>query len=311
MPLSDPEPWNVSAKQSSAPCVSVVIPTHNRVELLLAAVASVQGQSFRDVEILVCDDGSTDGTAARLKELGGAVRHLRLPHTGSPGAARNAGLAAARGELIAFLDDDDLWEPDKLERQVECFDRDPALGLVYTDARLLYPDGTLSAPVLQPFQHHPRSLFDLLLSGWQLLTPTVVVRRALIDRVGPFDPALITGEDYDLWLRVARRAPCACVPLPLVRIRRGIPPVPPRDAGLSYQNAIAVLERQRAGLGLRRRLRARVTLSHLHRGLAGVLLQRGDWRGARRHALHALGYEPYRRSAWMVLLHSFGQERAD
>jgi glycosyltransferase involved in cell wall biosynthesis len=282
-----------------------VIPTYNRVELLLAAVASVQGQSFRDVEILVCDDGSTDGTAERLKELDGAVRYLHLPHTGSPGAARNVGLAEARGELIAFLDDDDLWEPDKLEWQVECFDRDPAIGLVYTDARLLYPDGTLSTPVLKRFQRYPHSLYDLLLSGWQLLTPTVVVRRTLIDRVGPFDPALITGEDYDLWLRVARRAPCACVPLPLVRIRRGIPVIPPRDLRLPYLNAIAVVKRQRAGLGLRRRLRARVTLSHLHLRLAGMLLQGGDRRGARRHALHSLRYEPYRRGAWMELLRSY------
>ncbi|HUE97232.1 MAG TPA: glycosyltransferase family A protein, partial [Longimicrobiaceae bacterium] len=133
---------------SSAPRVSVLIPTYDRRSWLAGAVESVLGQTFRDLEVIVCDDGSTDDPSDLLSGYGARVRHLRFEHTGSPGGTRNRGLEVARGELIAFLDDDDLWDPEKLALQVAVMDANPAAGLVYTDARLLLPDGSESDPVL-------------------------------------------------------------------------------------------------------------------------------------------------------------------
>src|SRR5574340_444159 len=109
--------------------VSVIIPTYNRAALVPEAVASVLGQTWREFEVLVVDDGSTDGTLAALAPYAGQIRFLRRESRGGVSAARNTGIAAARGEWLAFLDSDDLWRPEKLARQMAYLLARPGLCL--------------------------------------------------------------------------------------------------------------------------------------------------------------------------------------
>ena len=112
------------------PLVSVIIPTFNRLGFLKEAVESVEKQSYRDFELIIVDDGSTDSTGGYLESL--PVKYIRLEHSGFPGRVRNAGAKAAKGKYLAFLDSDDLWEPEKLARQIEYLAANPKLEICHT-----------------------------------------------------------------------------------------------------------------------------------------------------------------------------------
>lgn len=286
---------------SQAPRVSVVIATRNRVELLGEAIRSVLRQTFREFEVIVCDDGSTDGTEALARSFGPPVRYLKLEHTGRPGAPRNRGVEAARGELVAFLDDDDLWEPEKLAMQLALLEREPTLGLVYTGRQVLLPDGSRSEPVLPSSGKRPTGLLDLALSARFPHVCTVLIRRDLLRRVGGFDESMATAEDLDLMLRLARVARAGCVREPLAVVRRRSGTLSERSGALAFRNAVNVLEAQlRANdLTFAQRLRCRATLSRLNEGLAARLAEEGDGAAAHRESLRALRYGPLRPSAWV------------
>jgi glycosyltransferase involved in cell wall biosynthesis len=199
------------------PAVSVVIPTHNRRRLLGQTLRSVLGQRGVDFEVVVVDDGSTDGTAEAVAALGDRrVRLLRHEHPSGVAAARNAGAAAAHGAWVALLDDDDLWAPDKLARQLAaCGSED---SWVYAGAVEVDEAGRLlgGAPPLPP---------DALIAGLTTYNPmpagssNVMVQAALLADTGGFDPALRHMADWDLWLRLARQSRPACVAAPLVAYR--------------------------------------------------------------------------------------------
>jgi glycosyltransferase involved in cell wall biosynthesis len=282
------------------PRVTVIIPTYNRAGLLIEAIESALRQTYRDFEIIVCDDGSTDDTAVRVRALADPVRYLGLTHTGCPGAPRNRGLDAARGELVAFLDDDDLWEPGKLARQVEVLEREPGLNVIYTDRRLLFPDGSLSAPVASPALKRPDEVLDLALGGQFPFLGTVLMRTELLRRVGGFDGTLVTGEDFELWLRAGRNVRAARIAEPLVQVRRQAGSLSDRSGPLAFENAIAVLERSLAWRDLRfsQRARCRRTLAHLHARLAARLADEGDAAASSRAALRAIRYAPTSSAAW-------------
>jgi len=177
--------------------VSCVIPTRNRWSLLQAALASVRAAGVDGVEIIVVDDGSTDLTAEYGPQLPG-VRYLRGPCRGAS-AARNAGAAAATGEWLAFLDDDDEWLPGKLGRQLtwleEMGGQFGATGILVAES-----DGTRKARPGPPSGQVP---WGRLLEANLVCTASVVMRRALFESVGGFDESLLRAEDWDLWLRAA------------------------------------------------------------------------------------------------------------
>jgi glycosyltransferase involved in cell wall biosynthesis len=204
------------------PRVSIIIPTYNRARLLAEAIQSVWEQTVADYEIIVADDGSTDETAECVQQWSAPVRYLRLPHSGLPGVARNAGIRVATGEYIAFLDSDDLWVPDALAKRLAMFHAQPEVHLVYADA-IVFAHGTGIAL-------HRRHAISQPAAGWigpQLLlgdfmpTPSVIVRRVALDTVGLFceEPSLRWGEDWDLWLRIVARYQATFVGEPLVRVR--------------------------------------------------------------------------------------------
>ncbi len=198
--------------------VSVIIPTYNRRALVREAVASVCAQQGAEVELIVVDDGSTDGTATALAGEGaGCMRILRTAHRGVA-AARNAGVAASRGELIAFLDSDDLWLPDKAAAQVAFFAAHPEAEICQTD-ELWVRNGVR----VNPCTHHRKPSGDIFAPSLQLclVSPSaVMLRRSVFERAGGFDESLPACEDYDLWLRIARTTPVCLIDRPLV-IKRG------------------------------------------------------------------------------------------
>jgi glycosyltransferase involved in cell wall biosynthesis len=205
------------------PLVSVVLPTYNRKAVLLEAIASVRAQSVTDLEILVCDDGSTDGSREAVLALAAAdarIQWLQGEHSGLPGTNRNRGIRAARGEWIAFQDSDDLWLPHKLATQLAVLRAAPEAAFIYSYAAELRPDG--STRRMTPFRvQRDGQMLETLLFYSLIQTPTVLVRRALLERAGPFDESLrlTIGEDYELFLRLAALTPFHFVAEELVHCR--------------------------------------------------------------------------------------------
>jgi glycosyltransferase involved in cell wall biosynthesis len=186
------------------PLVSIVLPTYNGTRYLEQAVRSCLDQSYRHWELILVDDASTDDTPAliarceRLDARVVSVRHeknLRLP------GALNTGFARARGAYMTWTSDDNLYEPDALERMVRYLEGSPATGLVYCDERLIGPDGEDLGPYAKP---GPEVLADKNCVGACFL-----YRREVYEVVGEYDPEMFLVEDYDYWLRVARRFPIA------------------------------------------------------------------------------------------------------
>ncbi len=181
---------------AASPMVSVVIPVFDAGGRLLEAIASVERQRYEPLEIVVVDDGSTDDTPVLIESLGPRVRALRQPNAG-PAAARNRGLAAAQGELFAFLDADDLWPDGKLQRKVTALAANPDVDVVLGRVSYLTESGGV-VPELRWDDPEARTIVDVQVGSG-------VYRRRAFDRVGPFDETLRFNEDTD-WLLRAREA---------------------------------------------------------------------------------------------------------
>lgn len=213
-------PLQTAGHGSPSPLVSVVIPAYNRAGTISRAVNSVLAQDYDQFEIIVVDDGSTDTTRAVVEAMTDQrLRIVTQPNAGVA-AARNRGIAEARGELVAFLDSDDEWLPGKLADQVECFARgSPRLGLVYTGVDWIAADGTRG---VHTAEHRGWIYRDLLARN--VVTgcgTTSMFQRTALELVGGFDPALPANEDYDLVLRVARFFEADCVAAPGARYHDG------------------------------------------------------------------------------------------
>lgn len=205
--------------EPGVPLVSVVMPTRNRAALMERSLASVMKQTFTQWELIVVDDASTDATAVAVSRQrdGDSRIHLHaLTQQVGGAAARNRGIEAARGEWIAFLDDDDEWLPRKLERQLDVVLRSQSgAGLVYCPARFVTADG--SEHVLQSSAAPAGATRRALLQRNFISTPTVMVRTDIVRQVGGFDETLPRLQDWDLWIRLANLTPFAFLDQPLVR----------------------------------------------------------------------------------------------
>ena len=197
--------------------VSVIIPSHNAALYIRDAIASVIRQTYQQCEVIVIDDGSSDGTEDIVAQYA-TVKYVRQHHLGVS-AARNLGIRLTKGPLVAFLDADDYWLPDKLSRQVRFLSDHPQYGMVFTEHTMIDAQGnTLCITDKRPILNGDpvRNIFLLSNIG----TPTVMVRRAVLDAVGPFDESLHCAEDENLWMRIAMEFPVALIPSPLVMVRR-------------------------------------------------------------------------------------------
>jgi glycosyltransferase involved in cell wall biosynthesis len=190
---------------------SIVMTVYNGAWCIEGALDSVMAQTRRPEEILICDDGSTDGTPELVeRRYGSAVTLLRLPHRGAA-ITRRAGLDRSTGDWIAFMDADDTWVPEKHQRQLECIAAHPEARLITSDGSYISAAGLLRESWLSDYFHPVREisgdLFPALVERcWVLLSATLVERSAY-EAVGRLDPNVTFSYDYDLWLRVLARFP--------------------------------------------------------------------------------------------------------
>lgn len=230
---------------SEGPKITVVIPAYNAAWCVARAIDSVLGQSWPDYELVVVDDGSTDDTARVLDSYGAAIRVVRQPNAGLS-AARNAGIAAAKGEWVAFLDADDWWLPEKLAAQMALIGREPDVGFCSTAARIVSPDGE-QLEVWPDGGLHGNILPDLFdtNAGVAGSGSAVLARRDLLSRCGGFDTTLRSVEDIDMWMRLAAITTYACVPEALACILRA-PGSMSRNREVMRESALRVMKKNRA-----------------------------------------------------------------
>ena len=215
----------------ASPLVSCIVPVFNGEAYLREALDSVLAQTYRPIEVVVADDGSTDGTAAIVASYGDVVRHLFQPNAGAP-AARNLGLQSAAGDFVAFLDADDLWHPQKLARQVERFEARPELDVSVTHLQAFWvPELAQEAEI---FRDHRLSQ-----PVPAYVTVTMLARRRLFDAdsVGQFETSLNVGDPLDWFLR-AGECGVTFELLPDVLVSRRM-----HQTNLSWQDGVRIMTR--------------------------------------------------------------------
>lgn len=187
------------------PEVSVIIPTYNRSQKVARAIQSVLDQSFRDLEIIVVDDGSTDDTYQCLDRFRSSIKYIRQLNNRGVSAARNRGIKSSFAPWIAFLDSDDYWLKDKLQVQMELVHRNPGTMACQTDEIWIRRGRRVN-----PKRRHRKPSGDIFRQSLKLclVSPSsVIIRRSVFNEVGLFDETLQAAEDYDLWLRISCRYP--------------------------------------------------------------------------------------------------------
>jgi glycosyltransferase involved in cell wall biosynthesis len=191
----------------NGPCVSVIIPAYNIAEFIGETLDSVMAQTYTDYEVVIVNDGSPD-TEAMERVLAGypdRIVYIKQENQGA-GAARNAGLKAAHGRYVAFLDGDDVWFPSHLSEQVALIESGPGYDLVYADAEIFGGNHDNFRTCMEANPSDGEATFDSLLSSkCSVITSAVVARREPIIEVGSFDETLRNAQDFDLWLRLAKR----------------------------------------------------------------------------------------------------------
>jgi glycosyltransferase involved in cell wall biosynthesis len=294
--------------------VSVVIPAYNAEPYIRHALRSAILQTYPALEIIVIDDGSSDGTAATAEAMGeqaaehGHTLHVVRQSNSGPAGARNTGLALAKGTYVGFLDADDTWDPNKITLQALELDRDHDLDVSFSWWRVIEEAGGWTGRVRKPRTARPR-FADLCVQNALGPTSTALVRRQAIEAVGGFDPApLLKGaEDLDLWLRISclRDGNIACIPRTLVsyRLRRGQITA---DWRLMEKGWLAVMDK--AALLRPHEFAAvrRVAQARVERYWASLAYKAGKFSEARSLVARAWVNAPWalatERSAWLISL---------
>ena len=198
--------------------VSVIIPTFNRAAMVVEALDSVLNQSYQSLEVIVVDDGSTDDTSARLADYEGRIQVVRQSSNSGVSAARNCGIQQSRGDYVALLDSDDLWKPEKIQRQMDFFLKHSQAMICQTE-EIWIRRGKRVNP-RQKHRKYSGYIFPHCLPLCIVSPSAVMIKRELLSQVGLFDEQLPACEDYDLWLRIAMRHSIFLLEEPLI-IKRG------------------------------------------------------------------------------------------
>jgi glycosyltransferase involved in cell wall biosynthesis len=308
--------------------ITVIIPTFNRAQHVGQALGSVLAQRHAELEVIVIDDGSTDETAREISAVADReprVRYLRQEQSGVA-AARNRGLAEAHGEMVAFLDSDDRWQPWKLEFQLACLATAPSAGMIWTEMTAVGPGGatipsmglrdiltfrfTLGELFGEPLEFGELSelpqalrggslyvgdIYSKLVLGNLVLPSSVLMTRERLDRVGRFDETLeVAGEDFDFFLRVCREGPVAFsdVPTVIYQVGEADQLTHPSKTVFMARNYVRTLEgalkRDPDRIELDPEV-VRRTRAQAHTWAAQAYLDAGDPSGARPHLRTAIG----------------------
>lgn len=272
--------------------VSVIVPTYNHGHFISAAIQGVLSQTRTDAEIVIVDDGSTDDTGSVVRSFGERVKYIRQENAGVC-AARNRGVAETSGDLIAFLDADDIWEPTKLEKQAAVFASDPGIGLVHCGIREF---DSATGDAIAEYLDGGEGWVAEELALWErpvILGPggSIMVRRDVFEEVGGFDVRLKNGEDWEFCFRVAMKYKVGFVPEVLVHYR---------NHGLNATKNVAEMERSTLLAWEKvfstdddriRKLKRR-SYGNLHKVLAGSYLHAGERSGFLRNLAKSLWYRP-------------------
>lgn len=314
--------------------VSAIVPTYNRARQLPRAIDSALAQTHPDIEMLVVDDGSTDGTPEMLRARYGGDTRVRVFRQENRGvsAARNRGIAEARGDFVAFLDSDDVWKPWKISLQLACLDRLPQCGMVFTEIEAIAPDGRIDSPrylhqMYRTYRWFPRErlfsgsvplenlpkaaqasaegahlwwgdIFGPMVVGNLIPTPTVLIRRDRLSVVRGFDESLgRAGEDHDFHLRTCRAGPVAFADVASTSCQIGeFDDKLSRLSDVIARNYLKTLTRSLAEDRARIHLPPpiiREALALAHGWVAETLLENGDRHGALRHLIASLLHRPW------------------
>lgn len=214
------------------PLVSVIIPAWNNAPMAVEAVESALAQTYSRVEVVVVDDGSNDDTPQRLAAFGSRITLIRQAHKG-PAVARNAGIRASHGEFVGFLDSDDLWMPEKVERCLPPLLADPDTGVVFTAVRIHETDSGRRY-ILPQYEHDGWMARELFLECRGVNTSTLLVRRKHLEQVGLFDEDFFRAQDWDLMVRLAEICRYARVPDVLTERR-----LHPRNLSVTHRDLYA------------------------------------------------------------------------
>lgn len=287
--------------------VSVITPTFNRGHLIGEAIQSVLEQNSRDFEIIVVDDGSTDGTADVVKSFSDErVKYIYQENRGRSNA-RNHALNIAAGRYIAFLDSDDLYLPGKLELQVAYLDTHPEVGMVYTSAYCMNEEGTLLS-----------DSYRASVSGWiykdiafyvpvTITMPTAMARLEVFDRVGGFDEKMERFEDTDMWRRIAKAFPIGAIPDFTCKLRthggNALAGQDPRkiEAAVTYYIDKVFSEDSSIDIGIRRKGASGLCFFYAK----ALLTMSFSAASGRRLLLKSIGYAPFAIYRLMFLVYYF------
>jgi hypothetical protein len=201
------------------PAVSVIIASYNVIpEWFSEAIESVFSQTYHDFETIVVDS-SSDNTVAEIVEKYGNRMAYHYQEPKGPSAALNLGIRMSNGQYITFVDADDIWLPKKLELQVELFEKQPDLGLVYSDLYTIDAKGRIFGLVSKLGLNSTNKLEQLFVAGTLITKSTVMARRDCLESLGCFDETMLACEDYDMWLRMAARFKLGYIDIPLAKWR--------------------------------------------------------------------------------------------
>ncbi|MFC1951678.1 glycosyltransferase family 2 protein [Chloroflexota bacterium] len=201
--------------------VSVIVPTYNRAHMVIETVDLILNQTFKDFELIVVDNESTDNTEEVIKSYTDErIRYFKHQNNGVVAINRNYGINKAQGQYIAFCDDDDLWIPEKLERQMLEFEKDSQVGLICTNAINFDRHGEHGERIKAKLKDS-HFTFESLMRGNVIVGSSVLLKRQVVDDVGMIDesPEIFVAEDYELWLRVAKKYRIKYIDLPLIKCR--------------------------------------------------------------------------------------------
>lgn len=205
------------------PIVSIIIPTYNRTDYLKKTLESIQDQTFQDYEVLVIDDGTVGNENEDLCKKFEKVHYQKIKNFGSPARPRNIGIQNAKGKYIAFVDDDDLWKPEKLEKQVAVLDQNEDFGIIHGPCEVIDEHGVfqnkiVGRPSNSGVKHGEVSL--KMIGNWTIMMPTVMVRKQVLDIVGYFNEIMPpAGEDVEYWSRCSFETKFYYLDEPLVYYR--------------------------------------------------------------------------------------------
>jgi glycosyltransferase involved in cell wall biosynthesis len=291
--------------------VSVIVPTYNRAEMVRTALESVLGQTVPVHEVVVVDDGSTDSTSEVVEAVasraeGVDIVYLRGEHTNRRGEARNRGVEASGGALVAFLDSDDLWKPERIERQLDALARSPGTGFAFCNVQRFDENGPIEPPCLSTSADYNGRILGDLLEEPLAVSSTLLVRREVFEAVGGFREMRM-NEDYELTLRLAAGYPASYVAETLVLMREHPGRVSRSAREMPLLDYISIVEgflAERTELSPQERARGRRGLANVRLKLARLYNEEGRRDAAREQVLAAMRLRPWDRRALSAYLRS-------